>query len=343
MLPNSAFITVGEPVERVMQAKKKEAPNGEFAVLSGEYFSRVVAVCDRGGNPSSIVSRMKFALLAYHETRDCRNIYLGEEFPGIEYLMWQKVFRRPKRIVMLLHNVTSKSRWIPLRKLNLAKQVDHFLCLSPYSKQMLVTRYGIPENKVTVVYSRVDTDYFAPDPQAEARQQICSAGAINRDYRTLIDATRGINVDVKIAADTAWKYTVPSINSVADLPDNVEMRSWGNYSNLRRLYAESRIVVVPLLRPGYVSGITVALEAMAMGKAVILTRNPAVEGFIKDYETGFYVKPGDVKQLQETIVYLLENPDIADAVGQRARKAVLMRFTLEQYVQRIMSVWKSLD
>ncbi len=33
MLPNSAFITVGEPVERVMQAKKKEAPNGEFASI----------------------------------------------------------------------------------------------------------------------------------------------------------------------------------------------------------------------------------------------------------------------------------------------------------------------
>jgi hypothetical protein len=89
---------------------------------------------------------------------------------------------------------------------------------------------------------------------------VCSAGAVSRDYETLIEATRTLSVPVKIAADTAWRYSVAK-QEVGPLPDYVEMRSWGNYQNLRSLYAESSVVVVPLER-ALLSGVTVALEAM---------------------------------------------------------------------------------
>jgi glycosyltransferase involved in cell wall biosynthesis len=240
--------------------------------------------------------------------------------------------------VLLVHNVSSKKRWLALAKLGLKRRVDHFLCLSPHSQQVLVEQYGIPREKISVIYSRVDTAYFQPQPETPLKRQVCAAGAVNRDYGTLIEAALGLDADVKIAADTIWRYSVANKGEArtAMLPPNVEMRSWGSYANLRQLYAESRVVVVPLARP-IISGITVALEGMAMGKPVILTRNPYVEGFLEDGVTGFHVEPGNPTALRERLRWLLDHPQEAEAMGRRAREKAERDFSVERYVERILA------
>jgi glycosyltransferase involved in cell wall biosynthesis len=239
---------------------------------------------------------------------------------------------------MLLHNVASKKRWLALSKLGLARRVDHFLCLSPHSQRVLVEQYGIPRERVSVIYSRVDTAFFQPQPGQQLKRQVCAAGAVNRDYDTLIDAASGLDAEVKIAADTVWRYSVAGKGErrARALPPSVEMRSWGTYANLRQLYAESRVVVVPLARP-IISGITVALEGMAMGKPVILTRNPYVEGFIEDGVTGFYVEPSNPAQLRERLRWLLDHPEEAEAMGRRAREKAERDFSVQRYVERILA------
>ena len=87
------------------------------------------------------------------------------------------------------------------------------------------------------------------------------------------------------------------------------------------------------------SGVTVALEAMAMGKPVILTRNPYVEDFLRDGENGFFVRAGDAEGLRSRIRHVLDNPEEASRIGARAREWVLERFTVERYVSRILGVW----
>jgi glycosyltransferase involved in cell wall biosynthesis len=280
---------------------------------------------------------MAFALRAYFETWDAENIYLGEEFPGIQYLAAHAALRRRKRIAMLIHNVASLRRRLPLATLRLGRLIDHVLCLSQESRRELESSYGVPSSRITVIGSRVDTEFFKPDPSIPVIRQVCAAGAVNRDYETLIEATRPLSVPLKVAADTAWRYSVGK-QDIGPLPDHVEMRSWGNYLNLRRLYAESSVVVVPLAR-ALLSGVTVALEAMAQGKPVILTHNAYVEEFLTEGETGYFVPAGDVDALRKKIQFLLDHPDEAARVGQRARDWVLERYTVEQYVQRILSVW----
>jgi glycosyltransferase involved in cell wall biosynthesis len=117
------------------------------------------------------------------------------------------------------------------------------------------------------------------------------------------------------------------------------MRSWGSYVNLRQLYAESAVVVVPLAR-SILSGITVVLEAMAMGKPVILTRNDYVEDFVRDGENGYFVPAGDADALSGKIRHVLDHPDEAARVGNAARAWILERFTVSHYVNRLLGVWE---
>lgn len=327
---------VGEPPQRLAEMREGLQPLGEFALMKEGMFSRVLSMAELGMDPASAMARLRFALWACGATGGCEAVLLAEEFPGIEYLACNAILGPRQRIALLIHNVSSRRRQIPLGRLRLIHRADRVLCLSPYSRGVLVERYGVPEAKVRVVYSRVDTDFFRPDP-GPSRRHIASAGAVNRDYRTLVEAVSGLDVDVKIAVDSPWRYSIGEPDHLAGLPPNVEMRSWGTYRELRRLYAESAFVVVPLKRRQLVSGITVTLEAMAMGRAVILSRNPYVEGFIEHGETGFYVEPGNVEQLRETIVRLLEQPDLAEAVGRKARRRAEERFSVNAYLERLIA------
>ena len=337
-LPNSAFITVGESERTMREVAAGRFPAGEYGSLRDSCFSLTYAMADLGFNAEFLAAGMQFALRAYLSTWDTENIYLGEEFPGIQYLAVHAAFRRPKRIAMLIHNVASLKRRLPLATLRLGRLLDHVLCLSEQSKTELETTYGIPSSRISVIGSRVDTKFFLPEPSRPMKRQVCSAGAVNRDYETLVNAVAPLRVPTKIAADTAWRYSSPAA-ALIDTPDFVEMRSWGDYLNLRSLYAESAVVVVPL-RKSVLSGVTVALEGMAMAKPVILTHNPYVEDFLRDGENGYFVKSGDVNALRDKIEFVLANPVKAGAVGAGARAWVLERFSVEQYVDRILSVWR---
>ncbi len=343
MPQDSAYIGVGEPVSRVNDALEKKGPMAEFAAMSRGVFSQVLSMAQQGLNPASTVDCTRFALSAWRKTRHLHNLFLAEEFPALQFLAWDALLgRRRRHIVLLVHNVSSKKRWLALAKLGLARRVDHFLCLSPHSQRVLVEQYGLPQERVSVIYSRVDTAYFQPQPGQSLKRQVCAAGAVNRDYATLIEAASGLEAEVKIAADTVWRYSVAGKQGkqTRALPPNVEMRSWGNYANLRQLYAESQVVVVPLERP-IISGITVALEGMAMGKPVILTRNPYVEGFIEDGVTGFLVEPARPDQLQDRISWLLAHPDESAEMGRRAREKAERDFSVERYVERILAPFQA--
>jgi glycosyltransferase involved in cell wall biosynthesis len=337
MLPSSAFITVGESHKNLANVAAGRAPGAEYAVLRNGHFSRVFAMVDEPRSSGSGLPYWSFGVRAYRASWGLENIYLGEEFPGIQYLAVHAALRRKKRIAMLIHNVASLRRRLPLATLGLARLLEHVLCLSEESRRELEASYRVPPKRITVIGSRVDTQFFKPEPEAQIARQVCSAGAVNRDYRTLVEAVRPLGIATKIAADTAWQHSGGATH-LESLPDFVEMRSWGNYQNLRRLYAESAVVVVPLER-AMLSGVTVALEAMAMAKPVILTRNAYVDEFLRDGENGYFVGHGDVLGLRTKIQYLLDHPDEAARMGARARDWVLSRYTVESYVQKILSVW----
>ena len=337
MIENSAFVTIGEP-KRVLDAiAEGRAPRAEYAVLREGHFSKTVAVVDQPAMGSKMTAGLGFAFRAYRATWAEENVYLGEEFPGIEYLAVHALLRRRKRIAMLVHNVASLRRRLPLVTFRLGRLVDHFLCLSEQSKRELEGSYGVDASRITVIGSRVDTEFFTPSSSAAGEPLVCSAGAVNRDYATLIAAVEPLGITTKIAADTAWRYSTKE-QVVGELPACVEMRSWGSYVNLRELYGRATLVVVPLKR-SMMSGVTVALEAMAMGKPILLTDSPYVHDFLRHGEHGFFVPPGDPDALRERIRYLVDRPEEAKRMGERAREWVLERFTVERYVERILSVW----
>jgi glycosyltransferase involved in cell wall biosynthesis len=100
---------------------------------------------------------------------------------------------------------------------------------------------------------------------------------------------------------------------------------------LRELYRQAAVVVVPVIESSMPAGITTLLEAMSMGKAVIVSETSELRGVVTDGETGLVVKPGNVAAMHAAIDFLLRSPSTRQALGVRARNVAVERYDVHVY------------
>jgi len=243
--------------------------------------------------------------------------------------LFRSVRKRPGH-VLIGHRVSAPKKRPFLRALH--RQMDTLFVYSTtqydYARQTL----GIPEHKLRRIPFHADHRFFYPMDIPE-QKMICSAGLEWRDYPTMIEAVRDLDVEVRLGAASPWsKHKNETENRT--LPPNVTARRYA-YDELRQLYAESRLVVVPLYETDFQAGVTSLLEAMAMGKAVIVSRITGQRDVVVDGVNGLYVPPGDPAALRAAIVRLLNNPAEATRLGANARRTIEENMTLDHWTARI--------
>jgi glycosyltransferase involved in cell wall biosynthesis len=205
----------------------------------------------------------------------------------------------------------------------LRSSIDRIVTWSSVQHRILTTQLAYPADRVDLIKHFVDERFWQPQPAfAPAGEPvICSAGAEMRDFDSLIEAVRDLPLRCVIAARELRLKKGMRKRSLADvaaaLPASVEVKAH-SAEELRALYARSRFVVVPLLPSDTDNGITVILEAMAMGKAVICTRTEGQVDAIEDGVTGIYVD-GNPLALRAAILDLWDNPEKAERIGRAAR------------------------
>jgi glycosyltransferase involved in cell wall biosynthesis len=86
----------------------------------------------------------------------------------------------------------------------------------------------------------------------------------------------------------------------------------------------------------------VLIEAMAAGKPVIATDAGAAREIIEDGVHGLLVPPGDAEAMARAMIYLLTHRDTAILMGQRGQDRVRERFSAQQYVDGVQSVYREL-
>ena len=84
------------------------------------------------------------------------------------------------------------------------------------------------------------------------------------------------------------------------------------------------VFVLPSLAEPF--GIAI-LEAMALGKPVIVTRAGGPVEIVEEERTGLMVSPGNVTEMADAIIRLLQNPDQIRDMGTAGRERFLRIFT----------------
>ena len=92
--------------------------------------------------------------------------------------------------------------------------------------------------------------------------------------------------------------------------------------------------------PSHSEGVSLALlEAMAAGLPVIATRVGGLPEVVTDGENGLLIPPQDPEALATALERLLADPDLAQKLGENARKHVEANFSLERLGREINEIY----
>lgn len=279
-------------------------------------------------------------------------VFSDSERIGMPLAALLRLYRARPRHVMLGHHLSPPKKRPFLRLARPA--VDALIVHAEPQKRFAVEALGFAAERVHVLPYQVDGAFWQPAGEPGAAPLISSAGLELRDYETLVQAVRGLDVEVRIGAASYWSSKGNRLAG-RTLPANVDLRPYA-YRELRDLYARSRFVVVPLFETDFQAGVTLILEAMAMARAVIVSRTQGQRGVVRgpvwqagweewpeDGEplaaaNGIYVPPGDAAALRSAIVYLLRRRDVAATLGANGSELARAEFSVEAFGRRFARV-----
>lgn len=200
------------------------------------------------------------------------------------------------------------------------KTVDYCVVWASVERRRFAQAYGVDERKFL----------FVPHHHTLSRYQyevgddgyIFTGGNADRDYGLFFDAVRDTGFPCLLATNR------PNLLEGLDVPPNVRLVSVSP-AEFRQLMAKAHLVVMPmnanLLHAGAQQSM---LNAMSMGKPVVLTDPEGGSDYIENGRTGILVPYGQPQKLKDAIEALLANPAEARAIGERARNTAAA-FTTE--------------
>ncbi len=179
------------------------------------------------------------------------------------------------------------------------------------------------------------TNVLDPARHGAKDNVILAAGRTGRDWRTLAEAVRGLGAATVVVCGKEDAAAIPfpeGVSVLADIP----------YERYFDLLSRARIVLVPLEPHVYSSGQVVFLEAMALGKPIIVTRVLGTEDYITDGVNGLLVEPGDARQLRAAIERVLTDSELEASLAQSAVESVRRLHTLDKYLSALVKLAEEL-
>ena len=209
--------------------------------------------------------------------------------------------------------------------------VDCFLPPSEFVSKRLVEA-GFPANKICVLPNMVTIPEECPN--GDPGDYVAYAGrlTVEKGIDVLIDSARKTGLPLRMAGafvnDMKWaKYASEKIQFLGAL----------KRPQVSEMYAHARFVVVPSV--WHETFGLVAAEAMAHGRAAIVSRVGGLQEVIEDGVSGLLVNPGDPDDLAEKMTYLWQNPDICREMGIAARKRAETQFSRTAYYPRLRQAY----
>ena len=221
--------------------------------------------------------------------------------------------------------------------------------------------YRVPPDRIAVVAPGVDLTTFRPRPKALARDLIG-----HPDHRLFVfvgrlEPLKGVDVILHAFARVTAGGAHPagrllvlgedsgsgagseqarlrSLSAELGLTGRVEFPGSVAQSRLPIYYAAAEAVLMPSYSESF--GL-VGLEAQACGTAVIASNASGLSSVIGDGRTGFLVEGHDPAEYAERMRRVLDEPDLADALGRRGSRLALA-FSWERTANRLLERFSEL-
>lgn len=233
----------------------------------------------------------------------------------------------------------------------LLEEGDLFTYNSERTKNHLLA-LGAPAERMVKIPMGVETDQIPFEPKrfsAGDPIRILSVGRLvemkGRAYA--IEAAVEVmkqypNLEYWIVGDGPLRWDLQGQIDRSGFGDRIRILGWVSDEVLDRLYRTSHIFLHPSVTDsdGNQEGQgVVLLEAQAYGLAVIATRHGAFEETVLDGQTGYLVPERDSRALAEKIRFLIEDPEVCRAMGQKGRAWVESAYDIRELNRQLEEIY----
>jgi glycosyltransferase involved in cell wall biosynthesis len=181
----------------------------------------------------------------------------------------------------------------------------------------------------------VDTTLFQPSAR-EPDTDVISVGVDpRRDFELLVAvAARRPELVFRIVAGA------DHARALGPLPANVKLEIDIPLERVRERLAQARVVALPVRDNSYSGATTTLLQAMAMGKPVVVSRTAAIaDGYeLEDGVNCRLVESGDEQGFERALLETLTGAETAASLGLRARQTVERSFSWERFIDALWEV-----
>ncbi|PPD21297.1 MAG: hypothetical protein CTY24_08025 [Methylobacter sp.] len=225
---------------------------------------------------------------------------------------------------------------------------DRLICLSESVRQGLLTDYAfLDPGKVIKLDWGVDEAFYGDYREAGADitdtvPVIVSAGKSNRDHDVLVNAANGLNCQVRIYCSEDSRPKANPLPSNVVLTTGAKRANPATYRELVEVYKQAFAVAIPINKTNALAGLTSLMDALAVGRPVIMTRNPYIDIDIEALGIGIWCDIADAAGWRAALSRLLNNPAEAAQMGRKARQLADEKYNIVQFTSDLAAVFTSL-
>jgi UDP-glucose:(heptosyl)LPS alpha-1,3-glucosyltransferase len=279
------------------------------------------------------IARKPPELVQSHERLLCCDVYRAGD--GVHQVWLEERLRDESALARRWVGWSPYHRYVlnMERRLFASPALRAVICNSKMVREEIRERFGLPEERLFVIYNAVDSDFFSPQL---------------RHHRAPVLAKLGVpenaTVFLFVGSNYSRKGVARAIAALSRLPGDTYLfvvgrdKARGRYKRLaqelgvarrvallgpqedpRPFYGAADAFVLPTL---YDPCPNAALEAMACGLPVVTSTKCGAAELVVEHEAGFVCPARDIDSLAWHMMTLTD-PGARSALGARARQAVL--------------------
>lgn len=147
---------------------------------------------------------------------------------------------------------------------------------------------------------------------------------------------QGYRFKLKLAGDGDIEK-VREICKSKNISRYIDTVGWINGDDKIKLLKESTIFVLPSYNEGLPMSI---LEAMSYSIPVIATNVGGIPEVVSNKINGYIIKAGDIKNLEESLIRLIEDKNLRCKMGNNAKETISDNFNLERIIKIIVRLYE---
>ncbi|MEG3132262.1 glycosyltransferase family 4 protein [Rouxiella sp. T17] len=230
-----------------------------------------------------------------------------------------------------------------------APELKAVICNAEMVKQEIINEFGVPADKIRVIYNAIDSQRFLPPSEAERQ-------ALRAQHQVPLTATcliyvgsgferKGLEAAIRAIAPTDRHLLVVGKDKdqkryqalCATLGCSHRVHFFGMQTSTLAFYQMADALLLPTLYDPFPN---VILEAMACGLPVITTPTCGGSEFIVQGSNGFVCDALDIKAL-EAAVMALPKQALGSIEGEKARETIL-DCTPQKLSSQLISLYQEL-